>query len=76
MTDFTKADLTDADRAMLDYAVKLTLRHAEISKADIEALRAVDFADDAITHIAQVVGLFNYYNRIAEGLGVDDEPHW
>lgn len=26
--------------------------------------------------VVQVASLFNYYNRLAEGLGVDDEPEW
>ena len=38
------------------------------------ALREVGFDDVAIHDIVQVTALFNYYNRLAEGLGIDPEP--
>jgi alkylhydroperoxidase family enzyme len=37
-------------------------------------LREAGFSDVAIHDIAQVAALFNYYNRIADGLGIDPEP--
>lgn len=61
---------------MLDYAVKLTLRPRDVTEADNSGLRSQGFDDAAISHIVQVTGLFNYYNRLADGLGVDDEPEW
>jgi len=47
-----------------------------MAQTDIDALRVHGFADDAIAHAVQVIALFNYYNRIADGLGIrsrDDE---
>lgn len=58
---------------MLEYAVKLTLTPAAITAADLDTLRAQGFDDSAIHDIAQVTGLFNYYNRLADGLGIDPE---
>jgi hypothetical protein len=29
-----------------------------------------------ISQIVQVTALFNYYNRVADGLGIDHEPGW
>ncbi len=43
---------------------------------DVDSLRAAGFNDAEISHAAQVVSYFNYINRIAEGLGVDNEPEW
>lgn len=37
-------------------------------------LRGVGWSDAAISDCAQVCSYFNYINRIADGLGVDDEP--
>ena len=71
--DYTQAELTDAERAMLDYAVKLTKTPGEMNVADVERLRTVGFDDAAIHAIAQVTAYFNYINRIADGLGVDLE---
>lgn len=52
----------------------MTLKISEVGPADVEALRTVDFSDDAISDAAQVIAFFNYINRIAESLGVDLEP--
>lgn len=72
--DLAGAPLCARDRAMIDYAVKLTRAPASMRSADVDALRAHGFDDDAIHDIAQVTALFNYYNRLADGLGIDPEP--
>lgn len=75
-TDYREAELSPADRAMLDYAVKLTREPWKMTEADVEALRSHGFDDAAIHDVAQVTALFNYFNRLADGLGVDPEPEW
>lgn len=75
-TDYRRAELPPADRAMLDFAVKLTRTPGEMVKGDVEALREHGFDDTAIHDIVQVTALFAYYNRLADGLGTDDEPEW
>ncbi len=72
-TDYRRAELSAADRGMLDFAVRLTRDPASISRADIEGLREVGFDDVAIHDIVQTTGLFNYYNRLADGLGIDPD---
>lgn len=72
--DYTRADLSAADRAMLDFAIKLTRTPWAMVRADVEALRGAGFGDVAIHDIVQVAALFNYYNRLADGLGIDGEP--
>lgn len=72
--DPAAAGLTEADRRMLDFAVKLTREPRSVTKDDIETLRAAGFNDTAIHDIVQVTGLFAYYNRLADGLGIDPEP--
>jgi len=71
--DFRKAELSPKDRQMLEYAVKLTLHPSEMKREDVQALQDVGFSDSEIHDIAQITGLFNYYNRIADGLGIDLE---
>lgn len=65
---------TEADRLMLDFAVKLTREPRSMTREDVEALRAVGFSDTAIHDIVQITGFFAYYNRLADGLGIDPEP--
>ncbi len=74
--DYTQADLTQADRAMLDYAVKLTLTPWEMEPADVKMLREHGFSDSAILDINQITGYFAYVNRLADGLGVELESFW
>jgi len=74
--DYTHAELAPADRAMLDYAAKLTRTPAAVSAADIQMLREAGFADRAILDIAQITAYFAFVNRIAEGLGVALEGYW
>ncbi len=74
MTDFRQADLGPADLKMLEFAVKLTLEPKAMEEEDLQALRAVGFGDQAIHDIVQVAVMFNYYNRLADGLGLEPEP--
>ncbi len=60
---------------MLDYAVKLTRMPHTISRADIEALRAAQFNDQAIHDICAITAYYAFVNRVADGLGVElEEP--
>jgi len=45
-----------------------------MTPTDLDILRSHSFADDAITIAVQVIGYFNYINRVADALGVDPEP--
>jgi len=73
MTDWRTAGLTEADQALCLYAEKLTTDPAKMTEADIEVLRQAGFDDVAIHDAIQVISYFNYINRVAEGLGVEDE---
>ena len=68
--DYTRADLSPADRAMLDYAAQLTRDATQIGPDDLNRLRAHGFDDRAILQINLIASWFNYINRVADGLGV------
>ena len=59
---------------MLAYAVKLAREPWAMKREDIETLRAAGFDDTAIHDIVQITGFFSYYNRLADGLGIELEP--
>ncbi len=73
-TDYRTAELDEATRAVLDFAVKLTRTPGDMMPSDLDALRQNGLSDLAIHDIVQVAAYFNYINRIADGLGVDLEP--
>lgn len=75
-SDYREADLTPPDRAICDLAIDLTRDPGGVDATRVEA--AVEAGIDRLMlhDVVQVTSLFNYYNRLAEGLGVDDEPEW
>ena len=75
-TDWKTAELNDADRQMLVYCEKLTLRPWEMVEQDVIDLREVGFTDGAILDINQVTGYYAYVNRLADGLGVEIEDFY
>ena len=68
--DYTTADLSAPDRAMLDFAVQLTRAAYRMTPDDVARLRAVGFDDTAILQITLIAAWFNYINRVADALGV------
>lgn len=75
-SDYTTAELSVQECAMLDYVRQLTRDATRLGPADLDALRAVGFSDEAILQITMIASWFNYINRMADGLGVgrDAEP--
>ena len=76
MADYTGADLDAPVRELLDYCVAVTRDPRSGSAVAVERLRAAGWSDEAIHDALQVTGFFNYYDRLADGLGVDPEPGW
>ncbi len=74
--DYREAALAAADRAMLDYAAKLTQTPSDVGAPDIDRLRAAGFDDRGIHDICAIAAYFAFVNRIADGLGVDLEPRF
>ena len=73
-TDPAAVSLPPADRAIVDYALKLTRAPRAMTRADVLALRGHGFSDAEIFEVAFTTAYFNYTNRLAEGLGVEPEP--
>ena len=63
--NYRAARLSRRERAMLDFAVKLTAEPWLIEEDDREALRHVGFTDRDIWDISAVAGFFNMSNRVA-----------
>lgn len=63
--NYRKADLTPRQRAMLDFALKVTLRSAEIDESDYALLRQHGFSDEDAWDIAAIAAFFGMSNRLA-----------
>ena len=64
------------DRGILEFAEKLTLHPSEMEEQDVKGLRRLGLDDGTIHDVVQVTALFNYYDRLADGLGIDPEPEF
>ncbi|RMH52243.1 MAG: alkylhydroperoxidase [Alphaproteobacteria bacterium] len=62
-----------AELELLRYARKLTLTPGRMEKADVERLQALGIDDGEILEANQIIGYFNYVNRLLNGLGVTTE---
>ncbi|MGC1905493.1 MAG: hypothetical protein WA715_16850 [Candidatus Acidiferrum sp.] len=71
--DYRSAPITEQERVMLAFVVKLTRDATKCSPKDHEALRAVGFDDRGILQITLIAAWFNYINRVADALGVGRE---
>ncbi len=71
--DHSEAKLSPADRAMLDYVVRLTDAPAAITHEEIDDLRTHGFDDVGIHDICAIASYYAFVNRIADGLGVELE---
>lgn len=74
--DYRQAELSQSDRAMLDYVAKLTLAPSTVEEIDVIRLRQAGFGDKAILEVNQITGFFAWCNRTIDGLGVELEDFW
>ena len=70
LANYRQADLEPRDRAMLDFAVKITNVSEQCQPSDLDALREVGFADEDILHIAELTAIFNYNGALANAMGL------
>ena len=68
--DWHELELSEGERAMLEFCEKLTLAPSTMSREDTQRLRDAGWTDRDILDITQVCAYFNYRDRIADALGV------
>ncbi len=71
--DYANAPISNQDRVMLDYVIKVTKDATKVWRDDMDKLRAVGFDDRGILQITLIAAWFNYINRVADSLGVGRE---
>lgn len=74
--NYRAADLSDRQRAMLDFAVKVTRTPAEVVESDRQALRDAGFDERDIMDIANVTAFFNMTNRASTALDRMPNPEY
>ena len=79
ITGLLKGDKSTIPHKMvpvLDFAKKLTQSANGVTKLDADAVLAVGWEETAVYHLVAVVALFNYMNRLVEGLGIELNPSY
>ncbi len=69
--DYAMADLDPQTRGILDFSAKLTRDPAGMQESDVQSLRDLGLSDEQILSTVGITCLFNFMNRLADGLGVD-----
>ncbi len=72
--NFRLAKLSPRQKALAQFAEQLTRNPASLRRQDIDTLRRHGLSDTDILDAVEVIGFFNYINRVADGLGIDLEP--
>jgi uncharacterized peroxidase-related enzyme len=74
--NYRAADLSAKQRAMLDFAVKMTKESWAVEDCDRDRLRAVGFSERDIWDIAAVASFFNMTNRMASAVDMRPNPEY
>ena len=67
------AELTDREEVLLEFSENLTRHPNKGRKEAMVVLREKGLTDEEILHLVEVIGYFNFVNRLAEGLLVELE---
>jgi RNA polymerase sigma-70 factor (ECF subfamily) len=67
--DHHYSNLSQADKALLDFALKLAVHAAEFSRHDIDRLRVGGFSEEQILESVVMTALTNFLNTLQMGLG-------
>jgi uncharacterized peroxidase-related enzyme len=63
--NYRKADITPRQRAMLDFAMKVSARAYEVDETDVETLKSHGFSEEDIWDIGAITAFFGMSNRLA-----------
>ena len=74
--NYKKADISERQRAMLDFAMKVCTASHTIDDADFEALHAHGFDDEDAWDIAAITAFFGLSNRMASFSGMQPNPEF
>ena len=75
-TNYRKANLSDRQNAMLEFAIKVCEKAHEIDDSDFQKLHQVGFNDEDIWDIAAITAFFGMSNRLANFTSMQPNPEF
>ncbi len=71
-----KADLSERERHIVDFALKVATDSASVSDDDLAAMAEVGFTDDEIWDIGSITAMFAMSNRLANFISIPPNPEF
>jgi len=68
--DLESAGLSSAERALLDYAKKVTEAAYRTTPEDVQSLRDAGWTEPQIAEAVYVTAMFAFFNRVADAFGI------
>ena len=74
LDDYRTAPIGDAEKALFAFLDKMNRDSTSIGAADVDAVKAAGWTDEALFDAITVCALFNFYNKWIDATGVSDMP--
>lgn len=74
--NYRKADITDRQKAMLDFAVRVSTEAYKVSESDFATLKSHGFTEEDIWDIAAISAFFGLSNRLANVTSMRPNPEF
>ena len=73
--DLEQAGLTPAERALLDYATKVTEAAYRTTDQDVQTLRGHGWTEPQIAEAVYIIAMFAFFNRVADAFGIASQGY-
>ncbi|MEM9385598.1 MAG: peroxidase-related enzyme [Pseudomonadota bacterium] len=70
--DIDTAPIEDRLKPLLRYTEKLTRAPSTVVQSDVDAIIAAGWDDNDFHYVVMICALFNFFNRLIEGYGVEN----
>lgn len=70
-----EADLSPAERALLEYVSKVTEAAYRTTHADVETLRSHGWTEPQIAEAVYITAMFAFFNRVADAFGISPQHY-
>jgi alkylhydroperoxidase family enzyme len=70
-----EADLSPAERALLDYVAKVTEAAYRTTPDDVQTLRDHGWTEPQIAEAVYITAMFAFFNRVADAFGVPSQHY-
>ena len=74
LADYRTAPIDEAQRALFAFIEKMNAQSNQITRADVNQVKAAGWTDEAIYDAITVCSLFKFYNSWIDATGVHDLP--